>query len=554
MKKSSTARVAAVCLLMGGMKAAWAAEPVKVSSDDILNILIQQGVIDEKKKDEVIRRAKERTRQQYQSGVETVPASKADVSPPGDPSVVRVPYVPQYIKDDICDKVRTDLREDVVDDVMKKAEQERWGIPGTAPDWTQRIKFSGDVRLRGESVMFAEGNEPQTYKNYNVVNKEGGTNAAGPDAYYNTTEDRARLRTRMRVGMKANVTTGVEAGMRLATANSSNPVSTNETLGDYGKSFDLQMDRAYLKYTSFAKDIMLVGGRFENPFLVTDLIWDSDLQFDGIAGSYYWLRDSGWESEDRQWDPFVRAGLFPVDEFELSDDDKWLIGGQVGFEYHTWEQDVFRLGVGYYHYKNMPGTKNAVDDVTFDFTAPDSFQKGNTVFNIHNSSDPSAEDELFALAFDYHIADILIQYDMATFSPYHIVLTAEYIENVGADEDEALARAFPSGAIADEDAAAVATSKDGYLVKAMFGWPIMAKPGDWQVALSYRELGADAAIDAFADSDFHLGGTDSRGYVFEGSYGLLNEVWMTAKWMSSNEIDEATLGVDILQIDLNARF
>ncbi|MFZ5605462.1 MAG: putative porin, partial [Pseudomonadota bacterium] len=107
MKKFSLARITAACLLAGGAHSVMAAEPAKISSDDLLNILIQQGVVDEKQVNEVVRKAQEKTRQQYQSGVESVPAGKADARPAQDGSVVRVPYVPQYIQDDIRDKVRT---------------------------------------------------------------------------------------------------------------------------------------------------------------------------------------------------------------------------------------------------------------------------------------------------------------------------------------------------------------------------------------------------------------------------------------------------------------
>lgn len=543
MNKRNAAAVASLCLLASAVNAAMAAEPARISSDDLLNILIQQGVVDEKKVEEVVRKAQERTRQQYQTGVESVPAAKADAQPAQSGSVVRVPYVPQYIKDEIRDKVRTELREEVVSDVMKKARDERWGIPGSAPDWTQRIKFSGDVRLRAESIMFADENEYLLYPDYMKINKS--QKETGQYDRLNLSEDRNRLRARARMGMKAKVTQGVEAGIRIATGSTSNPVSTNETLGDYGRSYDMQIDRGYLKYNSFAEDVVAIGGRFENPFYRTDLIWDNDLQFDGIAGSWYWLRSSSWDSEDREWDPFVTVGLFPVDEYELSGQDKWLVGAQTGFTYQSWSQNEWKFGLGYYRYENMPGVKNAVNQNLTDYTAPDYIQKGNSYYNILNSDPASNEDRLYALVYDYTIVDALLEYDIAAFSPHHIILTAEYLQNIAGDKAEAEQRA---GQPVDVE------GFDGFLLKATFGWPIVAKPNDWQVAVTYRNLGANAVVDGFADSDFHLGGTDSRGYIIEGSYGLFNETWMTVKWMSSDQIDLANLGVDILQIDLNARF
>lgn len=543
MKTSVLARAVSVSLLVGALPCSALAGPAQVSADDLLNILIQEGVVDEKQVNEIVRRAKEKTRQQYQSGVETVPSSKADARPAQEPGVVRVPYVPQYIQEDIRDKVRTELREQVVADVLKKAEQERWGVPGTAPDWTQRIKFSGDVRLRAESILFADDNEQISYPDYMKINKA--KEETGQYDRMNITENRERLRARFRFGLKTKVTQGVEAGTRLATGSTGSPISTNETLGDYGKSFEVQMDRAYLKYKTFAEDIGLVGGRFENPFYHTNLIWDDDLQFDGVAASWYWLRSNSWESDDREWDPFVTVGIFPVDEFELSTQDKWLFGAQAGFSHQSWSQNEWKFGIGYFQYDNMAGVKNAINRNDTDYSAPDYIQKGNAYFNILNSSPASATDRLYALAYDYSLVNVLMEYDMAVFSPHHVILTAEYVRNIAGDREEAEARTGEEVEV---------EGFDGFLLKAAFGWPIVAKPDDWQVAVSYRNLGANAVVDGFADSDFHLGGTDARGYVLEGSYGLFMETWMTVKWMSSDQIDLARLGVDILQIDLNARF
>ena len=61
MKKFNMTRIAAVCLLAGGVNSVVAAEPAKISSEDLLNILIQEGVVDEKKVNEVVKKAQEKT-------------------------------------------------------------------------------------------------------------------------------------------------------------------------------------------------------------------------------------------------------------------------------------------------------------------------------------------------------------------------------------------------------------------------------------------------------------------------------------------------------------
>jgi hypothetical protein len=84
------------------------------------------------------------------------------------------------------------------------------------------------------------------------------------------------------------------------------------------------------------------------------------------------------------------------------------------------------------------------------------------------------------------------------------------------------------------------------------------------VSFAYKHLERDAVLDAYTDSDFHLGGTDAEGYVLEGSYSVLKDVWMTLKYLSASEVDlnpdpltassEGRYGVDVLQLDLNATF
>jgi len=105
----------------------------------------------------------------------------------------------------------------------------------------------------------------------------------------------------------------------------------------------------------------------------------------------------------------------------------------------------------------------------------------------------------------------------------------------------------------------------GYQVRVSVGWPQITKPGDWQASFIYRYVERDAVLDAFTDSDFHGGGTDAQGYILKFDYGLLENVWVTARWLSSNEIDgnsypqttglgTGKLGIDTLQLDLNAKF
>ena len=83
---------------------------------------------------------------------------------------------------------------------------------------------------------------------------------------------------------------------------------------------------------------------------------------------------------------------------------------------------------------------------------------------------------------------------------------------------------------------------------------MLTKRGNWQVYAAYKHLERDAVLDAFTDSDFHLGGTDAKGWLLGGSYALMENAWVNARWLSSDEIDGPPLGIDVLQFDFYARF
>ena len=77
---------------------------------------------------------------------------------------------------------------------------------------------------------------------------------------------------------------------------------------------------------------------------------------------------------------------------------------------------------------------------------------------------------------------------------------------------------------------------------------------DWQVSLGYKYIEADAVLDGFTDSNFHFGGTDAKGWVLMGNYGLGKNTWLHARYLSTDSISGPDLGIDVLFIDLNARY
>jgi hypothetical protein len=335
----------------------------------------------------------------------------------------------------------------------------------------------------------------------------------------------------------------VEVGVRLATGNEENPVSTNDTLGDYQTGDDILVDRGYLKWsykpadTVFGKipQISLTGGRIPNPWFYSNLVWDHDLNFEGLALNF--------QTDTLKSNPlrgFLNAGVFSIQEVEFSDKDKWLWATQLGMEYTQARGLSTKIGVAYYDYVNIVGQRNdPASPGEKDFTAPLFQQKGNTLMDI----DPSADIKT-ALASDFDLLNVTAQFDYGYWSPIHIILLADYVINLGFDQDKVSERA---GADVPED-------NQGYHVGLQVGYPEPKHFGEWNYFFFYKYIEADSVLDAYTDTDFHGGGTNTKGWILGAKLGVYKNVWLRARWLTADEIRGPQLAIDTLQLDLNAVF
>ncbi len=505
---------------------------------NLLETLVERGVMTREQAAGMVQSAQTRASEQVAA------ESSQDEA---EQDAVRVTYVPQVVKDEITAAVREDVRPLVVDDVIAKARTELWGVPDALPEWTRRVTLTGDVRVRGAAALYASDNLPSSYLNFQEINRAGGIGPAGIDALLNTTEDRYAFQGRLRFGANVAITEDVTAFLQFATGNLSVPVSTNQTQGDYFNRWTFGVDRAGIEWRASPtrrQALTFRGGRFENPFAGSrsQLIWDDDVSFDGIAGSYAF--DFGHsQGNEVERNLFLTLGAFPIEEVAVSSDDKWLYGAEIGTELRMGESGTFYASAGYFDYENITGVRNAPDSELSDFTAPAFLQKGNTLFDIRNDLDPTTN--LFALASDYDIATVNlgVRFPLGGLAGHG---WAGYAKNVGFDQDEILAR---TGSLVDERSEAYEL---GFAVETDRDWRLHR--GGWRAATLYRYLQRDALLDAFTDSDFHLGGTDAQGWTISLDYAFARKFWGRLRYLSANEIDGPPLGIDVILLDLNAAF
>ena len=426
-------------------------------------------------------------------------------------------YVPEHVK--------REIREQVRQEVVAQAKLERWGDVNAVPEWLDRLKWEGDIRLRYQGDFLTPG----TIVQGGIPRKVNEADFAAFGQNVDSVEDRHRERVRLRLGLNANIAGGVDAGVRITTGNTSDPVSTNQTLGNYGNKYNLVLDRAFLKLRPI-DDLTLWGGRIPNPFFSTDLVWDDDLNFEGAAVSYA----PGAQEPQRVFKPFITAGAFPLQEIEekagVAVRDKWLVAAQAGLEWTPSTRARFKLGAGYYQYRNVAGILNTTPTTTglYDLSEPQFRQKGNSLFVVDTdaNNDNTQGDYVYGLAPDYRIANLTLVADFAEFFPVHVIGSFDWARNVGFDQGEILARTGQN----------IEPETDGYQAKLTIGYPKITERHEWQAFVGYRYLERDAVLDAFTDSDFHLGGTNHKGFMIGGQYGLYKNTWLSARWMSSDEI------------------
>lgn len=134
------------------------------------------------------------------------------------------------------------------------------------------ISFSGDLRLRYEGF-------------YGQLNAQ--PSLAIPGTVGNDLSSRHRLRVRARLAMRGTVGRDLAWGLRLATGSYADAISSNQTLTDFFNRKPFALDQAFVAWTpKRLAGLKLQGGKFEAPWLRTEMTFDEDLQFEGFSQSY----------------------------------------------------------------------------------------------------------------------------------------------------------------------------------------------------------------------------------------------------------------------------
>ncbi len=559
--------VLTLALILGGTWCAAAETPPPSPNVtvNLINRLVQRGALTKEDAAELLQLA--------EADAAKAKATTAAPAPADSDDTVRVTYVPEVVK--------AQLRDEIKQEVMTQARQERWAAPRAFPDWVSRFTLLGDFRFRYEGDYFPRGNDNTgAFPNFNAINTGAPFDVSGTQfsPQYDVDQNRQRFRIRARLGAAIDLSNGFTTGFRIGTGENDSPVTENQSLGaansgqggNFAK-YAVWLDRAFLRYEVGGRsdcDLTVTVGRFDNPFFGTSVIWADDLGFDGAV-----LKTSSGLTDEIA--PYFTAGAFPVFNTEFSfasnqpakfaSEDKWLYAAQLGTHLKAGEFEA-NVAAALYYFDQVEGRLSSPftpltsqDAGNTDDTRPAFAQTGNTYMALRNIT-PNAlnafgttdQFQYFGLATPFHEVALDGRLDYNHFAPFQVSLIGEWVENIAFHKSAIRAKAVnnlgPTGSFAGGNQA--------WNVGLKVGDAALLRAGDWNASLSYRYVGSDAVIDGFADSDFGgtLLGTNHKGYVLGTGFAISPGVWIGVKWMSADAVAGPVFKNDLLLMDINTSF
>jgi hypothetical protein len=328
----------------------------------------------------------------------------------------------------------------------------------------QRISWFGDMRLRYEIVDRASDN----------------STANDADGHLDT--DRARIR--FRFGARAHVYEDLDFVFRLSTGGDTASTSGNTTLdGTFGNEA-ISLNLAYGSW-ELMNGLIVQGGKVKNPFMKSEVIWDNDVNPEGLSQIYQQkLGDTTLQ--------FV-AGQYIVEETDrkndIDSDDVVLLAWQTQLHQKT-KVGKFKFAVAWYDYHHLTEQGSAVTQQLGSGDGQRNSQVTGTNVNTTNMQ----------------TLDFMADWSSPIGSK-HGILFYEYTVNTSAD-----APAGNNTIAQDLDTA--------WQLGFKFGDRNVKKTGQWQIKTLYRVVQQDAVFYALTDSSFHQGGTNAKGIELGVKYAI----------------------------------
>lgn len=394
------------------------------------------------------------------------------------------------INDQEAEEIRTDLTKDFAANTSA-------GKLNLGSHLTE-FKLGGDVRLR---------HQYQTTRNQET--------AATKLASTNRTRERFRFRLNGDFLMQK----GWSAGFALETAPAAD--SGNQTFENGGDDYGISLARAYVGWQP-RNDLKFVLGKQRNPLYTTDLVWDGDINPQGLAELYTYSLGGKDSLEFRA----LQSIMDDNNEATVgrTGNDAWLFAQQVVLtKYFGTTKLVAAPGYMAYTTSNLSGLTN---ETPFN---------GDTI----GLSLATFAGELEFANLGGQANSVKLYWD----SSYNFEAGTRVHKVYGL-----------SSATWNKDPLA-------YLVGVGYNHGSGKLQGDWGVKLDYRRVGVGSVDPNLNDSDFAFGNLNQSGYKLGASYNVADFCSLNVTYFMTSDIRETLKhGVanldksSILQVDLVTKF
>lgn len=369
---------------------------------------------------------------------------------------------------------------------------------GGAQKWLKDLKFSGDLRLRYEAFHYGSGNPSET-------------------------DDRNRFRYRLRYGLEKKFSEDMSVGFAMASGEQQgsstlgDPTSTNTTFDNNFAFKQINVEKAFASYSpsllkdrGVVKSVNFTGGKHNNPFEKgsSDMVWDRDVKPEGLSEK---IDFALMDTENFDLNGYTTFGQYVLDEDATVGGDANLFAYQFGinptFYLPNLERPVdFLQAFSFYDYSNYARSSNFA-------LSTGSLARGNI------NADGVAT-ELDAGKFK-----IFETYSEIGFTPMGMPLRffLDYAVNPG------------------DESSIVQNENDAYA----FGLKVnsIVKKGDWELGYAYKEIGANAVVGAFNDSDFGDGHSGKRGHVLKAGYALTDSLTLNSAMFIVENLNSGTAAI-----------
>jgi hypothetical protein len=364
--------------------------------------------------------------------------------------------------------------------------------PAKASKWEEvfgdRFKFSTDLRLRYEGLY---------------DRKSGKSELA----------DRHRFRIRWRVFGDYKLNDELSFHSMLTTSsgswfdNGSNSRNwqpgrtSNQTMDDEFNNKNVFIGRIYATYEpKWLPGLEVTAGKFKNTFVHTDIMWDPDVNPEGIYERYQY---KGWKS----FQPFVHFGQMVVSENNKTEDAYlfiWQAGAVVNFANNI----KWTIAGSYYDWQNP----NLSD-----------------LSKVEGSSAGNSVDANGKYIYDYKLMEGITFLDFKV-ANLPVKLWFDYIQNTDSNVPSGNDTAWSTG----------------------FELGKTKKKGDWAFYFKYAEIESDALVGAVSDGDFY--GTNRKGYKAQFRYQLYDPWTAALSWFQTDTMEGPENSENRLQFDFIFKF